>query len=403
MKTFEQFINSKTLKNCDGARFFEDPNKFVWIKQPDLTMLLSGLKGEVYCLNLNQYQILNRDANQHDVSFADLADSFENMAVPIFEVDWHTASVPFQCNGANGFKAFIAGAKTIPCIILTKANDQDYRKIVKYPKNWTIENGALYDENHFGRVCFLQAQSVEQCQKRIDDAVSGKLADNDIGLGNLKESVEQTIERMLNSSNMSYPIGKVTRDEKTNSYRLYLDRDNSCFISLVYGFNNDSTHLYATFVSGDFDIINVKLTYENVYSIINLLSQRYTVNQLAVKARTFVDNSGFGYYPDSFRDYLQGYLIQSFRDRFPKCRVDCLNSGTNTFIIEINDGPIKYTIITTETDIRVSISLINFYIGTIDIENDPNFIDKFNGIVANINFDYSLNSVLQLCDLVTND
>lgn len=403
MKTFEQFVNSKTLKNCDGARFFKDPNQTHWVKQSDLMTLLSGVKAEVYCLNLNQYQILNRDANQHNISLADLTDSCENMDVPIFEVDWYTATVTFQCNAANGFKAFIAGAKKIPCIILTKATDLDYRKLVNYPNNWTIENGAVYDENNFGRACFLQAQSVEQCQQRIDRAVSGKLADNDIGVGNLKESVEQTIERMINSSNMSYPIGKVTRDEKTNSYRMYLDRDNRCSISLVYGFNNDSTHLYATFVSGDFDIINTTLTYENVYNIINLLSQRYTINQLAVKVRNFVGTSNFGYYPDSFRSYLQGYLIQSFRARFPNCRVDCLKSGTNTFIIEINDGPIKYTIITDETDIRVSVSLINFYIGTIDIDSDPNFVDKFNGIVANINFDYSLNSVLQLCDLVTND
>lgn len=383
---------------CDGAKYFEDPFAEREIVDHDINMIRYNVDYTVQYVSLNQLQIYYRDCqNAYNTMNWD---QYNNFPLPIVRVIYGYTSqdedtlIAFN-NGPAGFKAFTLGARCIPIIVGRRATETQIRQLLNYPQDWVVEINTLYKVQD--RICipvttFDECQTIEQCQKVIDKAVKKHKSQL------VESAVTDVMSAFENTSNLSYEIGKVTNNKETNSYRFYLDKNNLCSLSLIYGINDGNSSNYAALVSGEFELVHTKLCYGMLEAIINLINAPISYKEMYARANNLQQYAvnGYCYNPYSFNT---GKAILQYN--FPNSKIESL-SDESGLVCTVNKLSNKYSIVIVHDEITVTIRLDNFYLGSIDINNNnvDKLIDQYRQIVKQVNSEYNLINFLKLQQLI---
>ena len=390
-QTFENFD-----QYCDGSKYYVDPNKHPCIANHDMILINNDIDFRVEFVDINQYQIFNRNTRYFDNGNLFNDQQILNLPIITMSVDpWEDENTVVSIvNSVDGFAGFIRGAHRIPVIIGRRATSlEPVRKILKFPKDWMIKTGCLYKQNKNGDwiafETFSDCETVDQCQQKIDKLVKkyNKL---------IESAGSDLLDGFKQNSNMSYPIGKVTNVDETNSYRFMPDKDNRCSVSLVYGFNDNSKTSYAMRVSGDFDLVDVPISSGIFEMVIDLIAGYYPFWKISNRAATikqFAQNITYSYNP-----YSLPTIEQMIKGVFPYSDVKIAN-GILTAAIE--QWPNKYYFTVTKDRITLSIHYDYMYVGSIvvDDNNVDQIIQKYRSIVQFINKDYTIDNFLKLSSI----
>lgn len=374
-------ISTKTIINAH----FNDPNHCPEIVNKYLNIVRNGEYAYVDHVDINQYWELIRDPKPLVDQM--VFDHDQLLDVPVFYID-----KGIMLNADQGCFGFMNGAKTIPVIIVRKATEKETRTILQYPTNWVVEDGCVFVNSDQCKQCIARLSSVElisQAQKIIDKLISNSQLTESVHVGNI-------INRFRDFSNQSFAIGKVTRDDSTNSYQLMLDKDNSIGVQLIPMLSSADENCLSLFVNGTYTIKTSIITMFNYRLLADCFANAITFQQYCNQLQT----TNF----DTIDVYPSMYAIdnsQSFVDQYSRqCFIQAVQTIYRDLVITDNQaitsgtidrGPIKYcfSINNNTNEISFTATLVNYYVGDIIVtdKNQNKLIANFGKLVQQVNSD----------------
>lgn len=389
---------------------FEDPNRSIYCADPEGSMLRYGWYAVLARYDINKFwkvAHLSQPITSYDLSF----DDNEPLPIPVVhiidDVDEHSKVE----HSVSGLKAFIKGAKSIPVIEVRTATDEQYRKFLKYPSSMTIRNGILRLNSETSGypplAVFDEIVSTKRAQEIIDKIVKRLQLTESVNTGNV-------ISAFRRFSNQSFPVGKVTRDESTNSYCLFLDKNNNVSITMIPALTSPDEDCLSLFVTGNFhlddlyvNMLNCDQLADNLATAGNLFMFVKRLHNTAIYNQTYY-NSVFMYQNSGINPQFTEYTRQLFISK-AKAIIPNLNVTSNDIITvgSFDIGPIKYCFeIENKTNkIRFSIMVNHFYIGNMVVtdDNQQKLIDNFNKLVKSVNVSVGLYNLGSIRDLLINE
>ena len=407
MIKFNEFDPDNT-KVTDGT--FEDPNRSIYCADPEGSMLRYGWYAVLARYDINKFwkvAHLSQPVTSYDLSI----DDNEPLPIPVVhiidDVDEHSKVE----HSVSGLKAFIKGAKSIPVIEVRTATDEQYRKFLKYPSSMTIKNGILYLNSETSGypplAVFDGIVSMKHAQEIIDKIVKRLQLTESVNTGNV-------VSAFRRFSNQSFPVGKITRDESTNSYCLFLDKNNNVSITMIPALTSPDEDCLSLFVTGNFhlddlyvNMLNCDQLADNLASAGNLFAFAKRLHNTAIYNQTYY-NSVFMYQNSGINPQFTEYTRQLFISK-AKAIIPDLTVTSNDIITvgSFDIGPIKYCFeIENKTNkIRFSITVNHFYVGNMVVtdDNQQKLIDNFNKLVKSVNVSTGLYNLGSIRDLLINE
>ena len=388
---------------------FEDPNRSIYFIDPLVSMLQYGWYAVPARYDINKFwriAHLSKPITNYDLSIDD-----EPLPVPVVHV---FDDVEEHCkveNATSGIKAFIKGVKSIPVIEVHTATDEQYRKFLKYPSTMTIRNGVLRLNSETSGypplAVFDGIVSVKRAQEIIDKITKRLQLTESVNTGNV-------VSAFRRFSNQSFPVGKVTRDESTNSYCLFLDKNNNVSITLIPALTSPDEDCLSVFVTGNFhlddlyvNMLNCDQLADNLATAGNLFMFVKRLHDTAIYNQTYY-NSVFMYQSSGINPQFTEYTRQLFVSKAKAIIPDLTITNNDVITVGSFDiGPIKYCFeIENKTNkIRFSITVNHFYVGNMIVtdDNQQKLIDNFNKLVKSVNVSTGLYNLGSIRNLLINE
>ena len=395
MIKFNEYNQSVTATNS----LFKNPYSNEVFVNCDINMLKYGYVATVENIDINEYwtiaHLFKQQITDDALSVGDQIN--EPLDVPVVFIDKHIAY-----NLINGARAFAAGATTIPIIKCTTATDDDYHHMLDYPDSLMIKDGVIRinsaTSNYAPVGSLTMVTTVDEAQKIIDQIVK---------MLQLTESAQSNavIEAFKRFSNQVYPVGKITRAESTNSYMLFLDKDNKVSLTIIPMLASADENCFSIFVNGEFELDQVPVTMYNCDYLATALADTVRFSQFINRLHnTYVVN-----YPqyvggnNYFDKYARELFITKAKAIVPQLSVssnEAITSGT------YDCGPAKYGFVIQHDTNTVTflITLTNFFVGSMIINSDnyQKLIDNFNTLVKNVNTLNGLGTLTSIRQLLVN-
>lgn len=198
------------------------------------------------------------------------------------------------------------------------------------------------------------------------------------------QQVGNITSRFRDFCNHSFPIGKVTKNDATNSYSLILDKDNQITLKLIPMLTRDDASCVSIFVDSTYQVLHTVLSSWNYAYIAAAFENVGNLHQFVKTIKSGyvgIDGMMWGY-----NQYFQRLLINRILEANPSLQIA---NNKATTLLTIDTGAIKYGLeIDHQTNqIDINVTFVNFYVGDMIItqSNYQKLIDNFATLVKRVN------------------
>jgi hypothetical protein len=316
---------------------------------------------------------------------------------------------PTVMNVEFAFRGIRHGARQVPLIVVREANPDAIRHILTIPPNIEVLNGFVYDIVKNDGIPITSLRDCLSVKEAQDALTKVSQIYTHSGLNESANSM-RIIREFQNVSNQSFPIGKTTANDSTNSYQLFLDRDNLISLKMVPMFADDNEDRWTVFVDGTFNLLHTKLTIFNYGEIADLVGKfvdlRF-VNSACAQVRAKFDTHNqitdtWLWSANKLDPQFDQYVIKCFTDRLQLSVSNIIMERVKDvmLICKINCGPIHYRFVirldTNEIDLEVNLE--NYCIGNMVVtdDNTQKLINGYRELIKLVNENPSIQCVLAM-------
>jgi len=389
------------------AGLFANPYKHDLMLNRDLNIIRFGIDADLQYVNEKElYDIVGAPR----INFMDtskVAAEIEDKLPPVilFSIDEY----PTVMNVESAFQGLRHGARQVPIIVVREANPDAVRHILTIPSGIEVCYGFVYDANKTGGIPLTSLRDCLSVKEAQDTLTKASQIRAHSGLNESTNSL-RIIREFQGVSNQSFPIGKTTANDSTNSYQLFLDRDNLISLKMVPMLADDNEDRWTMFVDGTFNMLHTKLTIFNygeiadlVGKFVDLRSANVACTHVREKFDTHNQITDAWLWSASKLDpQFDQYVIKCFTDRLQLSVSNIIMERVKDIMLicKIDCGPIHYrfTIRLDTNEIDLEVNLENYCIGNMVVtdDNTQKLINGYRELIKLVNENPSIQCVLAM-------